>query len=197
MEQPGPRGLLHVTQVVGSRSRSRTLPASPWTVDSHAVPQGTCAGGALCYDFQSALVGGPLWGRAVHVQKGHLTQQTQRNHQLFLNRGKSPASNCYSPRSIAWSRSKRFRVALLCGPNTEEPCSKPLSLRPAGCHKTELMPLPSCPKNAGPLTLQQIPDSNGMQNALRTSGCCRFHPSPYQRIMCWPRSAQKGSATEI
>lgn len=133
--QSGLRGLLRVTQVVGRRSRSRTLPASPWTFDSHAVPQGTCAKGAMFDGFQSALGGGSLWERAVHVQKGHLTQQTQRNHQLFLNRGKSPASNCYSPRSVAWTRSESFRVALLCGPNPEGPCSKPLSLRPPACLK--------------------------------------------------------------
>ena len=74
----------------------------------------------MFYDFQSALVRGPLRERAGHLKKGHWTQQTQRNHRLFRNRGKSPASNSYCLRTIARPRSERFRVALLCGPNAEE-----------------------------------------------------------------------------
>ena len=89
----------------------------------------------MFYDFQSALVGGPHGGRAVHVQKGHLTQQTQKTLSFSSTERKAPRPMLL-PLSRAWSRSERFRVALLCAPNSEEPCSKPLSLRPPGCHQT-------------------------------------------------------------
>lgn len=102
-EQTGPRGLPHAAQLVASASRSQSLAVSPWTFDSNGAPQGICAKRATFYNFQPALLGGPLGERAVHVRKGHLTQQTQRKHQLLLSRGKIPVSNCYSVLSTAWS----------------------------------------------------------------------------------------------